>query len=596
MDGPEHLTRFYADVIDKMRHPRAHALIQQTLDIFRDAPSSSGTADLILEGTSAAGWLRGSRGSARCLFAGRPTARGGSRGWWCHSSVAAAADAATESRGPAAWQQVGEGLWGRRSARSTRSTRSASAMFAPGGSREGLGSLRGAPGEARWPPNCVHPAAASGSVQAAGQNDWEIDDGSNNTGSAGPGGDAVHPGRDTASGAVSVSGCGIPAVGMDLGLAGSSTGAAGTSVATSVSETTLGHLDTASTEGASAVPASGGGVCPTVDSPQADGSSCLNTWGAAVDRVGGPGVGSVRGEAMHAVAGSAEGGADVSLACMHVTPGTCGHARRLSARQRSTSSDACLAGGAAGGNQECSAEQCCVAWDAALHDEGGSGDWDLHARAARSPRPSPEQPQQSTEYESSGSRPSCGGERGRHSLPPRPESSAAQPPGTMAVTWLGCSKDGDGGWTGEGEGAPGSLFEAGGAACRAAASTPVLSRHSSATNWTPRSMPQPSQPLPGAHSSGGCSEDRTNGILEGVNSGRSTGSSDFEFTQQQWVGDTARGDTRCAGATPPCTPASLVDAARTTVEPVASGAPVTCCRQWPRRPRPPAGLWVCVRL
>lgn len=133
VDGAEQLTRFYADVLEKMRHPRAHALIKETLNIFRDAPSAAGTEDLDGAGMRAAGWLRasspGSAGSSasRCLFAGR-RARSGSHGRASDGAVAI---------GSLDWVRGGSG--GFLSRQPTRSTRSAGALFARAGSGYGRG-------------------------------------------------------------------------------------------------------------------------------------------------------------------------------------------------------------------------------------------------------------------------------------------------------------------------------------------------------------------------------------------------------------------------------------------------------------------------
>lgn len=117
--------RFYADVLEKMSHPRAHALIQQTLDFFPDAPSCSGTAELNAAGMRAAGCLSSSRGSARCLFAAAAGAQHAQR---------VSGDGVLVAWGPQEWDGMHGGSCGRTSASapSQRLTRSAGMLFAGG--------------------------------------------------------------------------------------------------------------------------------------------------------------------------------------------------------------------------------------------------------------------------------------------------------------------------------------------------------------------------------------------------------------------------------------------------------------------------------
>ena len=90
-DGSDHLTQYYASILDRMNDPRSHALMHRTLDIFNNQPpspaSTAETAELVAGGTRAAAVLRADsgtqRGSAsgsgsgstrnrRCLFAQQP--------------------------------------------------------------------------------------------------------------------------------------------------------------------------------------------------------------------------------------------------------------------------------------------------------------------------------------------------------------------------------------------------------------------------------------------------------------------------------------------------------------------------------------------
>lgn len=90
MDGSDHLTQYYATILDKMNDPRSHELMHRTLDIFNNHPPSTAstaeTAELALAGTRAAAVMRADSGSfrsgsgsgqhrsvsRRCLFARRP--------------------------------------------------------------------------------------------------------------------------------------------------------------------------------------------------------------------------------------------------------------------------------------------------------------------------------------------------------------------------------------------------------------------------------------------------------------------------------------------------------------------------------------------
>eukprot|EP00892_Ulva_mutabilis_P011831 jgi/Ulvmu1/901/UM101_0009.1 len=138
MDGAEHLTRFYSDVLAKMSHPRARALMLQTLNFFPAAPSSSGTAELDHAGPRCAGWLSSSRGSTRCLFAGRRLS--GDRAECSRHGAAT----------PCGSQDWGSGARDRVTVESLRATRSAGPLFAvssssePGnGTSSSLGNVEG---------------------------------------------------------------------------------------------------------------------------------------------------------------------------------------------------------------------------------------------------------------------------------------------------------------------------------------------------------------------------------------------------------------------------------------------------------------------